>query len=350
MSENNPTTLAVALLLLLVPIGAAALDAPDPLFQSHDMLEITIAAPFTTLMKERPEEEDLPGRLTYVNEAGETVELDIGLRTRGKYRRQRRTCRFAPIRLNFEKSAVKDTVFHKQDKLKLVTHCRDGSDTYEQIAVREYLAYRVLNTLTDYSFRVRPLQIHYVDTDKDNRERVHFGFVIEHRDRLAKRIDQPALEIDRTRVTSLVPDYLNLTSVFQYFIANTDFSPIMGALDDSCCHNANLFGTEGQLLYSIPYDFDMAGFIDAPYATPNPRFNIRNVKQRLYRGRCVNNSHVPASLQAFRDHKAELYELVENFEPLSKGSRREMLGLMNSFYDTIDNPRSVQRQLIDKCI
>ena len=47
-----------------------------------------------------------------------------------------------PLWVNFKKSDVKGTLFHKQDKLKLVVHCGD-SIRYEQALVREYLAYRI---------------------------------------------------------------------------------------------------------------------------------------------------------------------------------------------------------------
>ena len=65
-----------------------------------------------------------PAVLTYTDAAGEQVRLELKVRTRGRYRRQRGTCSFPPLRLNFVTKQAKRTVFAKQDKLKLVTHCR----------------------------------------------------------------------------------------------------------------------------------------------------------------------------------------------------------------------------------
>ncbi len=322
----------------------------DRLFRSNDVLEVTISAPFKTLMNKRSNEEDLPGKLSYVDEAGATVEFDIGVRARGLFRRQKRVCPFPPIRLNIKKSEAKDTLFRKQDKLKLVTHCRNGSERYEQVAMREYLAYRFLNELTDFSFRVRLLRITYVNTDRSDDEEIRYGFVIEHRDRLAKRIDLPRLEIKHTSVASLASDHTNLASVFQYFIANTDYSPIASAPDSFCCHNGNLFGKVGQPYYSIPYDFDMAGLVDAPYAEPNPQFTIRNVRQRLYRGRCQNNGHLPDSLQQFRDKKETFYSMVENMADLSNVSKNGMYVLIDRFYDLINDPDDVEKKMVRKCV
>lgn len=322
----------------------------DPLFSSHDVLKVTITAPLKTLMKKRPEDVDLPGQLAYVDDAGATVVLDIGLRTRGNYRRQMRICPFAPIRLNFKKSKTKDTVFHKQDKLKLVGHCRDNSARYEQVTLKEYLQYRFLNEMTDLSFKVRLLHITYIDSDKSRKDQTRYGFLIEHKDRLAKRINLDSIDVKNTSVAALVGDYTNLTSVFQYFAANTDFSPIAGAPGEFCCHNTELFGTTGQLYYAIPYDFDMGGLTDAPYATPNAAFKIRTVRQRLYRGRCANNQHLPASVQMFKDKKDTFYAFVENMPDLSGSSKKSMTSLMGSFYKLIDNPKSVEKKIAKKCI
>ena len=328
----------------------------DPLFSSHDMLNVTITVPVDRLMDERPLEEEYPGTISYVDAEGATVSVDIQIRTRGRYRRQERICPFPPTRLNFKKKQTKDTIFDKQDKLKLVGHCRHGG-RYEQLVLKEYLTYRFLNELTDNSFRVRLMRINWVDSDDpkqmENPEeegRTYYGFVIEHRDRMAKRIGRDPLKIPRTSVSELDPEYTNLTSVFQYFIANTDFSPILGAADDFCCHNTNLFGRRGELLWSIPYDFDMAGLVDAPYATPNEKFRIRSVRQRVYRGRCVNNEYLPQTLELFREKKAAFYALVQNQQDLGNSARKSMLSLMNRFYDLIDDERGVQKRIAGSCI
>lgn len=344
------TALLVVSFLPNESVVAQETGKADRLFRSHDVLDVTITAPLETLMKERPLESDLDGTLSYIDDAGATVELEIGIRTRGRYRHQKRTCPFAPVRLNFVKSATGETLFHKQDKLKLVTHCRNGSVRYQQAMFREYLAYRFFNEITPLSFRVRLLRINYVDTENPSKERIRHGFVIEHRDRLAKRIGMDYAAITRTHASALNGAYTNLSSVFQYLIANTDFSPIAGAPDEVCCHNGTLFRKEGEPLYSIPYDFDMSGLVNAPYATPNPKFPINSVRQRLYRGRCINNEHLQATLQQFRDKRSDFIALVGNMPELDKASRRNALAFMRKFDEAIDNPRTVQKKLVNKCV
>jgi hypothetical protein len=132
-------------------------------------------------------------------------------------------------------------------------------------------------------------------------------------------------------------------------IGNTDFSPIAGA-DNECCHNYVLFGNDIDSMIAVPYDFDQSGFVDAPYAAPNPRFGIRSVRQRVYRGRCVNNEHVPASLRRFRDRRDSIYALVNEQEGLQSSVRENLVRYIDDFYELINNPKDVERRIVKRCI
>jgi len=321
----------------------------DPLFQSLDILEVRIVAPITTLVSERSDEEEIAGTFHYTNEAGELEEIDVNIRTRGRFRRREEICKFPPLRLNFKKSQTKKSLFHKQDKLKLVTHCRNNSNRYQQTLLSEYTAYRILNVLTEASFRVRLLRITYTDTEKDNRERVSYGFFIESDDRLAKRLGISVIDVEQTRVSSLQPDYMNLISVYHYLIGNTDFSPIAGA-KEFCCHNHVLIGQDGELLFSVPYDFDQAGLVNAPHAGANPRFKLRTVQQRLYRGRCSNNGLLDATITLFNGKRDAILRLVSDEQGIDGAPNKAMSKYIERFYKTIDSPKRVQSQLVKKCI
>jgi hypothetical protein len=275
---------AIAFSLLATEVLSQEANAPDVLFQSSETLTATITAPLDTLARDRPKEDYLPGTFEYTEADGTPVKFDIEIRTRGHFRHK--NCKYPPLRLNFKKGEAKGTLFDKQDKLKLVVHC-GSSSRYEQVVLREYLVYRLLNVFTENSFRVRLLHITYIDSDERRSEQTRYAFLIEHDDRFAKRLELKRLAIQKTKVASIQPDFLNLTSVFEFFIANTDFSPIDGPTAGGCCHNYVLLGNDTDEQIAIPYDFDQSGFVNAPYATPNSRFNLRSVKSRLYRGRCM---------------------------------------------------------------
>lgn len=321
-----------------------------PLFESDDLLEVTIRGPYTKIMRVRSLEENEPGTLTYNDADAGEVTVELSIRTRGRFRHQSRVCPWAPLRLNFKKSSAKGTVFEGSNKLKLVTHCRNGATRYSQSLISEYLAYRIFNQVTDNSFRVRLMRVTYVDTDKNDRARTEFAFLIEHRDQVAKRIGIAVNPTESTEVRFLDSAHTNLGSVFQYLIANTDFSPIRALAGESCCHNNVLFGDEGGKVLAVPYDFDMSGLVDAPYASPNPRFRLRNVRQRLYRGRCPNNEQLAASAQAFIDSKQAIYDLAEKNEYYGKSARKQTVRFLDEFFTTIEDPKRLEARLAKQCV
>jgi hypothetical protein len=348
---NFRKLLIIGTLLLAAPIALALeLGEPDPLFQDDAVIGITITAPMKTLLGERPNDTYLRGALSYAEADGRIVEFDIGIRTRGNFRRQRDVCPFPPLRINFKKSETKDTLFHKQNKLKLVAHCKDNSDRYEQNIIKEYLAYRILNSLTDISYRVRLARITYRDSEEKYEDRLRYAFFIEHKNRLSKRLNVPAISTDRIATADLEGPYSDLTSLFQYMIGNTDFSPIAGAEGEDCCHNSTLFGDEAGPVYAIPYDFDMSGLVDAPYAEPNPRFRIRSVTQRLYRGRCDYIDNLPTSIRLFQESRDAIYALIDQQEQLEDSTRKKTRKFVDRFFDVIDNPKKVRREIESQCI
>lgn len=340
----------VAVFACTPTVAAEPAKQPDPIFADHSTLDVTISAPFTSIFDDRSIDKETSGKLKFANSEGEIVEFDVAIRSRGLFRRQADICRFPPLRLNFKKSQTKDTLFDKQDKVKIVTHCQNRSVRYEQTVVTEYLAYRILNYLTDTSFRVRLLRVTYVDTDKKNKEVEKFAVLIEHKDRLAKRIDEPALHVEEINIRHLQPAFTNLVSLFQYLIGNTDHSPIKGPSGEPCCHNYVPFGIEGQTIYSVPYDFDMSGFVYAPHAKPSPQFRIRSVTSRVYRGRCVNNALVPASLVRFQEQRDRIFALLREQPSLTDRTRKRVISYVEKFYKIIDNPKSVAKQLVKECI
>ena len=336
--------------VLSLIVAGPVLGQPDPLFQSDEILNVTIRAPFKSIVRVRSLEVEEAGTLSFEDADGTQHTFDIKVRARGKSRRAPQTCNFPPLRLNFKKSQTKGTIFEKQDKLKLVTHCKEDSIVYRQGVFREYLVYRLFNVLTEKSFHVRLLKVTYEYDDWKRRPVTEYGFLIEHKKRLSKRIDEkPVQIIGPTTVALLHGDFMNLNAVFHFLISNVDFSTFAAGEEDTCCHNQVLFGPEEGPYYSIPYDFDMSGFVSAEYATPNPRYGLRRITQRYYRGHCVNNEYLPDTLALFREKRDEMHDVVRSFPHLSRYSRKLTGRLMKEFYEIIDDPKSIEDRLSSKC-
>lgn len=356
LALNGLTGLLLAVYVFSVACAYAESDDVDsntglaPLFADHSPLKVTIAGPLKTLMWERPDEEYLEGTFTYTKDDGTEQTFDLKMRTRGNFRRQKKLCNFAPIRLNFRKGQVADTVFAGQDKLKLVTHCQQNKATYEQFVLREYIAYRILQVLTNRSFGVRLFHIDYVDTET-GKTKLKYGFVLEDDDHVAERVGMKSIRTGNVQHDDLERRQENLVNVFQYLIGNTDFSLVHGPANDDCCHNSKLLSATGGPPYTpLPYDFDFSGLVDAPYANPNPRFRIKTVRSRRYRGLCSNNDLLPETFDRFIANRDAVYAIVDELDMLSKISRRSVASYLDSFYDDISQAKAIDREFINDCV
>jgi hypothetical protein len=348
-------------LLAIVGAGAAGaadvLDDPrapapdlDPLFAERSVLALRLTGPIREIADDRrAEPEQRPATLAWTDADGAQHSLGIQLRARGKSRRDKDLCAFPPLRLNLRTSEAKGTLFENQDKLKLVTHCeRLGRPTpraRDQVD-REYLAYRLLSQITDASFRVRLTEVTYVDTD--GREDTHPGFLIEADDRLAARLGLAVSDRAWVQPDALAPALASRVAVFQFLIGNTDFSLIRGPEGESCCHNAVLL-TDGERFVSVPYDFDMTGLVDRPGATPAAGLGVRRVTQRVFRGFCRAPGVLEAAVAAYVEVRPAIERVVAQEGRLSDRARREVERFVARFYDVLDSPRRLRRQVLDAC-
>jgi hypothetical protein len=99
----------------------------------------------------------------------------------------------------------------------------------------------------------------------------------------------------------------------------------------------------------IPYDFDFSGMVDAPYAAPNPRFDIRNVTNRKYRGLCKNNALLESTFALFDDRHTDIISMIDRFTPLKKGARNQMKRYVEQFYKDIGNDSKVEKYFVKEC-
>jgi hypothetical protein len=65
-------------------------DSADPLFRDDATLDVTITAPFKTLVQERSTEDYLPGVFHFTGADGTSLEFDVEIRARGHFRHQTR--------------------------------------------------------------------------------------------------------------------------------------------------------------------------------------------------------------------------------------------------------------------
>ena len=334
----------------------SAFAASAPLFASHDPLRLTVEAPLSSIFKDRGQEStERSGKVLLHQPSGESLGLDVEIRTRGRARLSRRICDFPPLRLNFSSRAVESTVFVGQDKLKLVVHCQDDRAEYEQYVLQEYLIYRVFNRFTDMSFRARLVRNTYVDTEAKRDTVTRYGFLIEADDMLAARTGWQPLVVPAVPPNESDPQYLALVGVFQYMIGNPDWSPFGKAPEEGeCCHNTTPIGSPAGPVFSVPYDFDITGLVNTRYAdglfSPTTRnLGITKVRERVYRGVCPSNDFLPGLFADFNERREAIYALYRGQVELHPKVLEETLKYLDEFYATINDPQKVERELVARC-
>ncbi len=339
------------LLAVLFGIGAGPVAAVQqdtslaPLFATDEPLELILAGDLKPILKDKSDDRPYrPAQLSYLDANDDTVSLDISVKTRGFYRRKYLDCDVPPLRLNVKKKQVANTVFAGQDKLKLVTHCRNPVDAYEQYALQEYLIYKTYNLLTPNSFLVRLVRITYVDTERDREPITKYGFLIEDEDRLAERLGGRNLERGVIHQEDTDKDNATMLAVFQYMMGNTDWSV-------PAHHNIKFvyFGPGAPPL-SVPYDFDMAGIINTPYAEPDPRLGIRSVRDRLFRGYCRTREEFNTVFTQFNAQQDAIYALYQDFPFLDEKLKKRSMKYLDEFYKIINKPRTVRREFLATCL
>jgi hypothetical protein len=335
----------MAFIAVLTP--ACAADGPKPLFAEDAAINLTISGPFKDLSREK-KATPVAGQLKLGGSAPET--LPVMLATRGVTRRRADICSFPPLRVSFDPKPEKGSLFRKQKHLKLVTHCQPD-DKYAQNVLLEYAAYRMYQVMTPESFRVRLANVRY--RDESGREiTTQPGFFIEDIDDVAKRNDQERFHINGPIAQAqLDPVAAARFVIFQYMISNLDFAMNAPEVGSDCCHNARLLTVPGATtrLIPVPYDFDMSGLIDAPYAGPPKVVHVASVRDRRYHGFCMHNDQVQPAIADFVAHRDALLAVMDNIPNLSPIARAKAVRYLNGFFEVVADPRKVS-DMLEYCL
>lgn len=333
--------------LTLLIAWACLASAPAmgaPLFEQFAVIEVELEGPMQKLIDQKK----FPAERQFVLRA-EGHEHRVGVQVRGKSRLTH--CEFPPLRLNFDESAVDGSLFAGQDTLKLVTHCFNY-DAGEGNAVREYAAYRILGMLTAHAYRVRLLNVSYIDNDGERRGRTwqRHAFVLEAQDRMAERVGARRVHSESVSLARLDDRQEAVVYLFQYLVGNTDWSLVKAHGDASCCHNGDLVAA-GDTWYYVPYDFDQSGLVGARYARPDASLPIRSVSQRLYRGFCMDDPGVlAASLETIRGMEADILAVVRDLPGQSEKERQQALDFLSEFFQRASKPSRLLHEFEDKCL
>ncbi len=314
----------------------------SPLFDDNAVIDVELIGPIGSLIKKKDDSTEVP----FVLKSNGT-EQHVQVRVRGKSRL--RVCKFPPLRFNFSESNTERTVFAGQNKLKLVTHCR-SNDASQVDALQEFAVYRIFNIISDIGYRVRLLRITYRDTDERRKDEVleRYGFLLESDDELAARVGGHPVNVTGISLRSLDEDHAAAVYVFQYLIGNTDWSMVMADEDDVCCHNGDILDIESKRFY-VPYDFDLAGLVNARHAYPDPSLPIRKVTQRYYLGFCTSRDTLQSALGLIKLHKEEILGVLSDIPGLPERDREKSIDYLDQFFTRADDEEKMLNSFERRC-
>ena len=318
-----------------------------PLFDSQETLPVVIEAPIAKLLRQRKNEPEFAGTLRYTDAAGQEFVLDIIVEPRGNSRLD--MCDFPPLKIRFDREKTAGTLFEEQRSLKLVTQCLRNRSADDWVFL-ELGVYRAFNVITPRSYRTRELVVTYRDTESRRRDQVDPAFFIEADREVGKRLEMVRIRPPRVEPTQMSLAHTTHNMLFQYLIANTDYSVKRGSSGEGCCHNGRVFarpGAQGSFTI-LPFDFDQAGIVDTNYAIPAAGLGVRRVTQRLYRGFCWQNEALIDSISLFNENRQGI-EAAFHADGISRNRARRLQRFIDGFYDTVNDPAELQKRLLDKC-
>ena len=252
------------------------------LFDEETPIKITLRGDLKKLFRDRGSVPAFHNVNLIYGEGTSAVTLPIRVKTRGHFRKGTQ-CDYPPLQLNFEDRPPVNSIFSGAQKMKLVTPCQ--GDDY---VVREYLVYKMSNLLTPKSFRARLVEVTYEDSVRDKISDPLYGILLEEESQMAKRNGATAIDdkLVRPEQTNR-EDYMKM-AVFEYMIGNTDWSVEFR-------QNVKLIATTGPPM-TVPYDFDHAGIVNAPYALPPQGLELSSTLQRRYLGICTKDMAWPSRI------------------------------------------------------
>ncbi|MCC6282903.1 MAG: hypothetical protein IT262_20020 [Saprospiraceae bacterium] len=323
---------------------AAVLDQSVPteqgLFDSPKILRISLSGNLRPLLNNRDAEPKIyPLELSYTKTDSSICSIPVEVRTRGHFRRLRGNCDYPPLMILFpEEGPHRSTIFREQQKLKLVMPCAE-----DKYIIQEWLVYQLYNLLTPSSFRARLVEVTLLDDKRKKPGKPFYGFLLEEEDQMARRNGMVAVERALKPQQTRREDFLTM-AVFEYMIGNTDWSV-------QYQQNIKLIaGDSSSVAIPVPYDFDHSGIVNAPYAAPAVELQMNSIRQRRFRGYCIQDMQVFDPVVAkFNLLKKDIYGTYTGCSLLDAKYIKSTINYLDAFYAVINDPKSLKSEFSYPC-
>jgi len=303
-------------------------------------LDLYITQDWKTLEKKKKEKTYQPAEVRFVTKTFDTKIIPASVRTRGNMRLE--ICSLPPLKLKFEKSVLEAQGLSPMNEMDIVQPCHEDKEYY-QLILKEYLAYKLWELVSPYSFKTQLIRIHYTNPDGSSAHDPSYAFLVENTEELVERLG--GRRNKTTVISSNACDkdpYLNMV-IFQFMIGNTDWY-IQNR------HNLEFVVLPGHnLLVTIPFDFDYSGLVGAPYAVHHESIELSSVNTRYYQGKCYSEAEVQAALKVFQEQKINILNMPGRIQGLDEKEAKAARAYLGNFFEIIENPKKLESQVIKHC-
>ena len=312
-------------------------------FGSEEALQMSLYFNIREFLKTKEKPEYYKATLTVKLNENDSITQTIKIKARGAMRRN--YCSFPPIMLKFDnKDPEAERIIQDRGKLKLVTHCDPGK-MFENYVIREYLAYKMYNLVTPYSFRTRLVRINYVDTQGSGKSYTRYGFLIEDLNDMSARNNSVATRLWNLNQKSMITQEMARVALFNYMIGNADWSI-------TSQHNVKVLksiGVPSEKAIPVVYDFDYSGLVNTIYAIPVDGIPTESVVERYYTGMCFQEEELYPVIEEFGELKDQILGTINNFEYLSDKDKKWPEHYINDFYKMYNHPKDIIYQMNQTC-
>ena len=309
------------------------------LFEGEDLLEVSLYFDLTKFLKKEERDQTIDGRMILHLGETDSLERKVTVKYRGQSRYER--CKYPPARITLKKPLYEGPGSGRIKKIKLVNQCQPGT-TYGDYVIREYLVYRLYSVVTDTSFRARLIRLTYFDTERKRKPLVQYGMLLEPEGLVESRLNLLEVNTKAVSMRHMLPTMIDRIAIFNYMVSNWDWS-VPGQ------HNISVFSSPifeyaGQGI-PIPYDFDLAGVVNADYAIPLPETGLESNRDRTFLGICRSREVFESELRLFLSKKEEFYSVIENSPYLSRGAKKDITVFLDQFFEQLEKPSGFERMV-----
>lgn len=318
----------------------AQLPGASPLFKETAPLSIGLKISFSEAKDTKSDSSFIATELSFKNKDGAHDSVRVKIKARGHYRLQH--CYFPPLKVKIQKSDAKGTVFQGNRNLKLVLPCQRSKHNNTPL-LREFLCYKIYEQVAPYYFNTRLVEVDLVEIKKSKRVDHHLkGILIEDADDVAKRYNAKVIENKNIHPRNYNDTTALRFELFEFLIANTDWSMIYE-------HNSNTFFKNGSYI-PVPYDFDMSGLVNAPYAVVDVNLSITQATDRLYRGFCRAEPIVNFVRKDIIEKEKAIFGVVDQYASLfSEMDVAETRNFLKDFFEILKDDAKFKEVILSKC-